>query len=114
MNFFSEKLQKDAICWLSIFVKQVTMIEFITVTEVKCWVTESDLDLFSVCMSCNLFSKGDKSWQKYRKITRENLWTGYVENESHFLFEYEKYSNYRRSFQCNILSILHKNHLSEN
>ena len=33
----------------------------ITVTEVKCWVTESDLDLFSVCMSCNLFSKGDKS-----------------------------------------------------
>ena len=26
----------------------------------------------------------------------------------------KKYSNYRRSFQCNILSILQKNHLSEN
>ena len=40
--------------------------------------------------------------------------TGDIENESHFLFECEKYSNYRRSFQCNILSILQKNHLSEN
>ena len=40
--------------------------------------------------------------------------TGDVENESHFLFKCEKYSNYRRSFQCNILSILQKNHLSEN
>jgi hypothetical protein len=26
----------------------------------------------------------------------------------------KKYSNYRRSFQCNIFSILQKNHLSEN
>jgi hypothetical protein len=40
--------------------------------------------------------------------------TGDVENESHFLFKCEKYSNYRRSFQCNILSILQKNNLSEN
>ena len=40
--------------------------------------------------------------------------TGDVENESHFLFECEKYSNYRRSLQCNILTILQKNHLSEN
>ena len=40
--------------------------------------------------------------------------TGEVEDESHFLFKCEKYSNYRRSFQCNILSILQKNHLSEN
>ncbi|NYT28737.1 MAG: hypothetical protein H0A76_13340 [Candidatus Thiodubiliella endoseptemdiera] len=40
--------------------------------------------------------------------------TGDVEDESHFLFKCEKYSNYRRSFQCNILSILQKNHLSEN
>jgi len=30
-------------------------------TEVKCWVTESDLDLFSVCTICSLFTKGDKS-----------------------------------------------------
>ena len=34
--------------------------------------------------------------------------TGDVENECHFLFECEKYSNNRRSFQCNILSILQK------
>ena len=34
--------------------------------------------------------------------------TGEVENESHFLFKCENYSNYRRSFQCNILSILQK------
>ena len=40
--------------------------------------------------------------------------TGDVENGSHFLFKCEKYSIYRRSFQCNILSILQKNHLSEN
>ena len=46
--------------------------------------------------------------------------TGDVENESHFLFKCEKYSNYRRSFQYNILSkncILQKNHfrhLSQN
>jgi hypothetical protein len=40
--------------------------------------------------------------------------TGDVENESNFLFKCEKYSNYRRSLQCNILSILQKNHLSEN
>jgi hypothetical protein len=40
--------------------------------------------------------------------------TGDIEDESHFLFKCEKYSNYRRSFQCNILSILQKNHLSEN
>jgi hypothetical protein len=39
--------------------------------------------------------------------------TGDIEDESHFLFKCEKYSNYRRSFQCNILSILN-NHLSEN
>ena len=26
----------------------------------------------------------------------------------------KKYSNYRRSFQCNIFSLLQKNHLSEN
>jgi hypothetical protein len=32
--------------------------------------------------------------------------TGDVEDESHFLFKCEKYSNYRRSFQCNILKIL--------
>jgi hypothetical protein len=30
----------------------------IAVTEVKCWVTESVLDLFSVCMTCSLFIKG--------------------------------------------------------
>jgi len=35
------------------------------VTEVKCWVTESVLDLFSVCMTDSLFITGDKSWQKY-------------------------------------------------
>ena len=40
--------------------------------------------------------------------------TGDVEDESHLLFKCEKYSNYRTSFQCNILSILYKNHLSEN
>ena len=40
--------------------------------------------------------------------------TGEVENESHFLFKCENYSSYRRSFQCNILSILQKNHSSEN
>ena len=43
--------------------------------------------------------------------------TGDIEDESHFLFKCEKYSNYRRSFQYNILSILQKNHfrhLSEN
>ena len=40
--------------------------------------------------------------------------TGDVEDESHFLFKCEKYSNYMRSFQCNILSILQKNNLSEN
>ena len=33
--------------------------------------------------------------------------TGDVEDESHFLFKCEKYSN-DRSFQCNILSILQK------
>ena len=40
--------------------------------------------------------------------------TGDVEDESHFLFKCEKYFNYRRSFQCNILSILQKNNLSDN
>jgi hypothetical protein len=34
----------------------------IAVAEVKCWVTESDLYLFSVCMTCSLFTKGDKSF----------------------------------------------------
>ena len=33
----------------------------IAVIEVKCWVTESVLDMFSVCMTCSLFIKGDKS-----------------------------------------------------
>ena len=45
----------------------------VVVTEVKYWVNESVLDLFSVCMTCSLFIKGDKSWQKYINITRENL-----------------------------------------
>jgi len=28
------------------------------------------LDLFSVCMTCRLFNKGDTSWKKYIQITR--------------------------------------------
>ena len=49
----------------------------IAATDLKCWVTGSVLDLFSVCMTCSLFIKEDKSWQKYIKITRENLYQRY-------------------------------------
>ena len=33
----------------------------IAVTEAKCWVTESVLDLFSVCITYSLFITGDTS-----------------------------------------------------
>jgi hypothetical protein len=45
----------------------------IAVTEAKCWVTESVLDLFSVCITYSLFITGDTSWQIYIKIMRENI-----------------------------------------
>jgi hypothetical protein len=68
----------------------------IAVTEVKWWVTESVLDLFSFCMTSSLFIKGDKSWHKYIKSTCENL--------------YHRYSAHGKSFETGIVPVARYSH----
>ena len=68
----------------------------IVVTEVKCCVTEGVLGLFSVCMTYSLFITGDKSWQKYITIMRENIC--------------QRYSACRKSFEIGILPFARYSH----
>jgi hypothetical protein len=42
------------------------------------------LYLFSVSMTCSLFIMGDKSWQKFTQITRENICHRYSTHEKPF------------------------------
>jgi hypothetical protein len=82
--------------WISSETKQRSLLCKIRSSEYLAFERERHLGLHTSDRICNICKTGD------------------VENESNFLFKCEKYSNYRRSFQCNNMSILQKNHLSEN
>jgi hypothetical protein len=68
----------------------------IAITEAKWWETESVLGLFSVCMTYSLFITGDKSWQTYITIMRENIC--------------QRYSACGKSFEIGILPFARYSH----